>query len=49
MNRDVFTGIWCFKDIFSLQVKNDMKLYQVPPRHVVYALQEPFKKELEQL
>ena len=35
--------------MFSLHVKPDSKLYQVPPRHVAYALQKPFKEELEWL
>ena len=39
----VFTGIRCFKSTFLLKVKEDTKLYQVPPRHVAYALQEPFQ------
>ena len=43
---DVFNGIGCFKGTFSLQLKPDSKLYQVPLRHVVYALQKPFKDEL---
>ena len=32
-----------------LQVKDEVKLYQVAPRNIAYALQEPFKKELERL
>ena len=44
---DVFNGIGCFKGMFSLQLKPDSKPYQVPPRHVVYALQKPFKEELK--
>ena len=46
---DVFNGIGCFKGTFSLQLKPDSKLYQAPPRCVVYALQKPFKGELEHL
>ena len=46
---DVFNGIGCFKGTFSLHLKPDSKPYQVPPRHVVYALQKPFKEELEPL
>ena len=42
----VFNGIGCFKGTFSLQLKPDSKPYQAPPRHVAYALQEPFKEEL---
>ena len=44
---DVFTKIGCFDQTFSLQVKPDSKSYQVPLRHVAYALQKPFKQELE--
>ena len=46
---DVFNGIGCFEGMFSLQLKPDSKPYQAPPRHVAYALQKPFKGELEQL
>ena len=46
---DVFNGIGYFKGTFSLQLKPDSKLYQVPPRCVAYALQKPFKEELEHL
>ena len=35
--------------MFSVQVKPDHKPYQVPPRCVAYALQKPFKEELEWL
>ena len=35
---DVFTGIGCFKGTFSLQVKDDVKAYQVQLRHI--AVQE---------
>ena len=44
---DVLNGIGCFEGTFSLQLKLDRKLYQVPPRHVAYALQKLFKEELE--
>ena len=44
---NVFNGIGCFEGTFSLQLKPDSKPYQVPPRHVVYMLQKPFKEELE--
>ena len=47
--NDVFNGIGCFKGTFLLQLKPDSKPYQVPPRCVAYALQKPFKEELEQL
>ena len=45
--EDVFNGIGCFYGIFSLQVKPDSKPYQAPLRHIAYALQKPFKEELE--
>ena len=45
--KDVFTGIGCFDGMFSLQVKPVSKPYQVCLRHVGYALQKPFKEELE--
>ena len=44
---NVFIGIGCFKDTFSLQLKPNSKPYQAPPRHVAYALQKLFKEELE--
>ena len=44
---DVFNGIGCFEGTFSLQLKPDSKPYQASPRHVAYALQKPFKEELE--
>ena len=47
--EDVFNDIGYFKGRFSLQLKPDSKPYQVPPRCVVYALQKPFKEELEHL
>ena len=43
---NVFNGIGCFEGTFSLQLKPYSKPYQAPPRHVAYALQEPFKEEL---
>ena len=46
---DVFNGIGCFKGTFSLQLKPNSKPYQVPPRHVAYALQKLFKEELDRL
>ena len=46
---NVFNGIGCFEGTFSLQLKPDSKPYQLPTRHVAYALQKPFKKELDQL
>ena len=47
--KDVFTRIGCFDETFSLQVKPDSKPYQVPLRCVAYALQKPFKEEIEWL
>ena len=47
--KDIFTEIGCFDETLSLQVKPDSKPYQVPPRHVAYKLQKPFRKELEWL
>ena len=44
---NVFNGIGCFKGTILLQLKPDSKPYQVPPRHVAYALQKLFKEELE--
>ena len=38
-----FSGIGYFK----VQVKDSMILYKVSLKHVAYAVQEPFKKELE--
>ena len=45
--KDVFNGIGCFNGTFSLQVKPYSKPYWTPPRCVAYALQWPFKEELE--
>ena len=41
---NVFMGIGCFKGTFSLKLKDDAKPFQMPPRHVAYTLQVPFKK-----
>ena len=46
---NVFNGIGCFEGTFFLQLKPDSKPYQAPPRHVAYALQKLFKKELRHL
>ena len=46
---NAFNGIGCFKDTFSLQHKPDSKPYQAPVRCVAYALQKPFKDQLDQL
>ena len=45
----MFNGIGCFACTFSLQLKPDSKPYQAPPRCIAYALQKPFKEELEHL
>ena len=34
---------------FSLPIKDDARPYQMTPRCVAYALQEPFKRELQRL
>ena len=47
--KDVFTGIGCFNGTFSLQIISDSKPYQAPPWWLAYALQKPFKEELERL
>ena len=47
--NDVFNGIGCTEGTFSLQLKLNSRPYQVPPRYVAYALQKPFKDELERL
>ena len=39
--RDCFYKNGCFEGTISLQVKDDSWPYQVPPRRVAYALQEP--------
>ena len=46
---NAFAGIGCFKGTFSLQDTDGVKPYKVPPRYIAYALQEPFRKELERL
>ena len=46
---NILNGIGCFKGTFSLQLNPNSKPYQVPPRHVAYALQKLFKEELENL
>ena len=46
---NVFNKIGCFEGTFSLQLKPESKPYQVPPRHVAYTLQKPFKEDLEHL
>ena len=45
--KELFTGIGCFHGMFSLQIKPDHKPYQAAPSCVAYALQKPFKEELE--
>ena len=44
---NIFNGIGCFEGTFSLQLKQDSKPYQTPPRCMAYVLQKPFKEELE--
>ena len=41
---DIFSGIGYFKGTFLLQVKEYAIPLQAASTHVVYALQEPFKK-----
>ena len=38
-----------FQDTFYLQVIADTKPYEALQRHMAYALEEPFKKQLERL
>ena len=47
--KHLFTRIGWFDGTFSLQVKPDSKPCQAPLRHVAYALQKPFKEDLEWL
>ena len=47
--NDVLTGTGSFKGTFSLQVKDNVRPYQVLPRYVAYALQESFQIGLERL
>ena len=49
MFDNVFNGTGCFEETFLLQLKPHSKPYQVPLRHVAYALQKAFKDELDQL
>ena len=49
MFGNVFNGIGCFEGTFYLQLKLDSRPYQVPPRHIAYALQKLFKEELQHL
>ena len=46
---NVFNRIGCFEGTFSLQLKPHSKPYQASPRCMAYALQKPFKDELDQL
>ena len=46
---NVFNGIGCFEGTFLLQLKPESKPYQAPPLCVAYALQNPFKDELDWL
>ena len=43
-HSDVFTGTWCIKGTFSLQVKEGAKPYQAQPRCMAYSLQDPLTK-----
>ena len=45
----VFVGIGCYGVTFKLRVKEGSYSYQAPPRIVIYALQQPLKKELDRL
>ena len=45
----MFSGIWCFGGMFSLQVKLESEPYQVSLWYIAYAPQTPFKEELERL
>ena len=47
--NDVLTGIRCFKDTSSVQIKDNVKPFHIPPRHAAYPLEEPFTYELERL
>ena len=42
----VFKGIGQFEGIFTLQVKDGSQPYQMLPKSVAYALQEPLREEL---
>ena len=44
-----FTSIGGSKTHLHCMVEYGVKIYSVSPRHVAYALQESFKKELERL
>ena len=45
----VFTMNRYFKGIYSLPIKDDLKSYLVLPMQVIYAIKQPFRKELERL
>ena len=45
--KDIFIGRGCFDGLVSLPAKANSNPYQAPPRCVAYALQKPFKEELE--
>ena len=47
--NDLFSGIGCFKGMFSLQVKEGSHPDQAPLKRVAYALQKPLKEELSWL
>ena len=46
--NELFPGIGCLEDKFSLQVREGSCPYKAPPKRVVYVLQNPLKEELEQ-
>ena len=43
----MFKGIGFFKDTFLHKVKEDAKLYKMPPRCVAYTMHELFHKKLQ--
>ena len=47
--NDVFTGLSCFNETFSLQVNEGAKPYQTHLMYMVYVLQKQFKDELDWL
>ena len=47
MSLMIFSGIGCFKGIFTLQIKEGSMPYQELLLCNVYVLQQPFKQEME--
>ena len=47
--QECFTVVNFFDNTFSLQVKTDSKLYNIPPRCMAFVLQKSFKEELDWL